>query len=98
MHEMPNVISAYKKYHDKGLEIIGVSLDQDKEKLTTVLQNQGITWPQYFDGQGWQNKVSTKYGIQSIPANFLIDKKGNIIGKDLRAEALDEAVAKALGS
>ena len=94
--EMPNVISAYSKYHSKGFDIIGVSLDEDKSKLTNYIQNQKVAWPQFFDGKGWSNELAVKYGIQAIPANFLLDNSGKIIGKDLRGEDLDKAVAAAL--
>ena len=56
-----------------------------------------MTWPQFFDGQGWDNKLAVKYGIESIPATFLLDGNGKIIGTDLRGEELEQAVAKALG-
>jgi thiol-disulfide isomerase/thioredoxin len=94
--EMPNVIAAYQKYHSKGFDIIGVSLDHDKAPLLSYLKDQKITWPQYFDGQGWSNKLAVKYGIQAIPANFLLDANGKIIGKDLRGDDLGQAVAAAL--
>ena len=55
-----------------------------------------MTWPQFFDGQGWGNKLAVKYGIESIPATFLLDGDGKIIGKNLRGEALEPAVAAAL--
>ncbi len=55
-----------------------------------------MTWPQFFDGQGWSNKLAVKYGIQSIPATFLLNGEGKIIGKELRGDALDKAVASAL--
>jgi len=55
-----------------------------------------MTWQQYFDGKGWGNKLAGKYGVQSIPATFLIDREGKIIDRDLRGEALEEAVAAAL--
>ena len=95
--ELPNVQAAYKKFHDKGFEIIGISLDQDKDKLTSFIKEKEMPWPQYFDGQGWQNKVAKQYGIQSIPATYLIDREGKIIASGLRGEALAEAVEKALG-
>lgn len=95
--ELPNVKKAYEKYHKDGFEIVGISLDQDKSKLTSFMAKENMTWQQYFDGQGWQNKVSTSYGINSIPATFLLDKDGKIIAKDLRGGALEAAVAKALG-
>jgi len=74
--EVPNVVAAYKKYHDQGLEIVGVSLDQDKDKLLAFTKDNGMVWPQYFDGQGWSNSVSKSFGINSIPAMWLLDKKG----------------------
>jgi peroxiredoxin len=96
VHELPNVLKTYEAYHGKGLEIIGISLDQDKAKLTKFIQDKGMTWPQFFDGKGWGNKLAVKYGIQSIPATFLLDGEGRIIGRDLRGDDLAEAVAKAL--
>jgi peroxiredoxin len=94
--EVPNVVKTYEKYHDKGFEIIGISLDQDQQKLASYTKEQKMTWRQYFDGKGWGNKLAAKYGIQSIPATFLLDGEGTIIGKGLREEALGDAVAKAL--
>ena len=95
--ELPNVIATYKKYHDQGFEIIGVSLDQDQAKLTGFTKSMNMTWPQFFDGQGWQNKLAVNYGIESIPATYLLDGNGKIIGRDLRGDELTQAVAKALG-
>jgi peroxiredoxin len=96
VRELPNVIKAYEAYHSKGFEIIGISLDQDEKKLASFTKEKNMTWPQYFDGLVWQNKLAVKYGINSIPATFLLDGQGTIIGRDLRGEALDQAVAKAL--
>jgi peroxiredoxin len=96
VHELPNVIKAFEKFHDKGFEIIGVSLDQDKDKLTSFIKEKNMNWPQYFDGLGWKNKLAAKYGINSIPATYLLDKDGKIIGKDLRGPALESALAKAI--
>lgn len=95
--ELPNVLATYKKHHAQGLEIIGISLDSEQAKLVSFTKDQGMTWQQFFDGQGWSNKLAVKYGINSIPATFLLDGQGNIIGKDLRGEALEAAVSKALG-
>jgi peroxiredoxin/Skp family chaperone for outer membrane proteins len=96
VHELPNVIKAYDAYHSKGFEIIGVSLDKDEQKLAGFTKEKKMAWAQYFDGLVWQNKLAVKYGINSIPATFLLDGEGKIIGRDLRGEALDQAVAKAL--
>jgi thiol-disulfide isomerase/thioredoxin len=95
--ELPNVIATYKKHHANGFEIIGVSLDSERDKLDAFLKNEdGMTWPQFFDGQGWQNKLAVKYGVESIPFAVLIGPEGKIIGKDLRGDDLENAVASAL--
>jgi len=94
--ELPNVVKAYEKHHDKGFEIIGISLDQNEAGLKNFTKDRNMPWQQYFDGKGWGNKLAQKYGVQSIPATFLIDGEGKIIGRDLRGEALEEAVSKAL--
>lgn len=94
--EFPNVKKTYETYHDKGFDIIGISLDEDKDKLAGYIKDNGITWPQYFDGKGWQNKLAVKYGIRSIPATILLDGDGKVLGKDLRGEDLKDAVAKAV--
>lgn len=96
MRELPNVQKTYEKYHPKGFEIIGISLDEDEQKLKSFLKEKNIPWPQYFDGKGWENKLAMQYGIKSIPATFLLDGDGKIIAKDLRGEELEQAVAKAL--
>lgn len=94
--EIPNVVATYQKYHSQGFEIIGISLDQDRQKLVDYTKQMKMTWPQFFDGQGWSNKLAAKYGIDSIPATFLLNGEGKIIGRDLRDDALQTAVAKAL--
>ncbi len=97
--EVPNVAAVYAKYHDKGFEIIGVSLDQvgAKDKLISFTKEHNMPWRQYYDGKFWTNDLAVKYGVQSIPATYLLDGSGKIIGKDVRGEALEPAVRKALG-
>jgi|GEM_PF-212234 len=94
--ELPNVQATYQKHHAQGFEIIGVSLDADQQKFESFIKQKNMTWRQYFDGQAWNNKLAIKYGIESIPATFLLDGEGKIIAKDLRGEELEQAVAKAL--
>ncbi len=94
--ELPNVLKAYEKYHQKGFEILGVSLDSDKAKLTAFIEKQKMPWQQYFDGKGWGNKLAGKYGVSSIPATYLLDGEGKIIAKNLRGEALEVELAKIL--
>jgi peroxiredoxin len=90
------VIKIYEAYHNKGLEIIGISLDKEKEKLVSYTKEKNMTWPQFFDGKYWQNKLAVKYGVNSIPATYLLDRQGTIIGEDLRGDDLEQAVVKAL--
>jgi thiol-disulfide isomerase/thioredoxin len=95
--ELPHVIDSYKKHHDKGFDIIGVSLDDDRDALNSFLKKQSdMSWPQFFDGKGWNNELAVKYGVEAIPFAVLIGPDGKIIGKNLRGEELEAAVAGAL--
>jgi len=94
--EMPNVVATYKKLHDKGFEIVGISLDQDKSAMEAALKKHEMTWRQYFDGKGWKNEISTSFGITAIPATWLIDKKGILRETNLRGEDLGKGVEKLL--
>lgn len=94
--ELPNVLAAYEKHHKKGFEIIGISLDQDEAALKNFTKTKKMPWQQFFDGKGWENTLAVKYGIKSIPATYLIDGGGKIIGKNLRGDDLSKAVAEAL--
>ncbi|MCE0498901.1 MAG: TlpA family protein disulfide reductase [Methylacidiphilales bacterium] len=82
--EVPNVVAAYQKYHGQGFEVIGISLDQDKDALLAFTKQNGMVWPQYFDGQGWNNSVSSRFGIDSIPAMWLVGKDGKVATMDGR--------------
>jgi thiol-disulfide isomerase/thioredoxin len=94
--ELPNVINAYQKYHDKGFEVIGVTLDTEQQPMLDFTKENNMPWPQYFDGLRWDNKLAMKYGIESVPMNYLLDGNGKIIGESLRGDALSDAVAKAI--
>ena len=95
--ELPHVLKAYEKHHAQGFEIIGVSLDQDKTQLLSFLTREKMTWPQHLDGKEPGASLAAKYGVETIPSTFLLDREGKIIEKNLRGEALETAVAKALG-
>ena len=95
VQELPNVLKAYEKLHPKGFEIVGISLDQDKGALEKFVKEKNMTWPQFFDGKGWKNEISTKYGISSIPAMWLVDKKGMVVSTNARGK-LEELVEKHL--
>jgi thiol-disulfide isomerase/thioredoxin len=82
--EIPNVVATYNQLHKDGFEVIGISLDQNKEKLLGFTKQAGMTWPQYFDGKGWANEISSRYGVYSIPAMWLVDKKGFVRSTEVR--------------
>lgn len=86
--EMPNVVKTYTDFHAKGLEVLGVSLDMDKEKWLDAIAMLKMAWPQMSDLQGWDNAAAELYHVRSIPSNVLIDQNGKIVGKDLRGEEL----------
>ena len=90
--EVPTVVNAYRKLHEKGFEIVGISLDESREQLIKFTKDNGMPWPQYFDGQVWDNKVSKHFGIEGIPAMWLVDKQGRVrtteAGADLEAEVV----------
>lgn len=94
--KMPGIVKAYDKYHPNGLEIVGISLDLSRDQLEAFVKKNSIPWPQYFDGQAGESKLAQKYGVSVIPANFLVDREGNLIAKNLQGAELDQAIARAL--
>ena len=94
--EMPNVVKAYSKFKDKGFEIYGVSLDQDKSRWLEAIQKDGITWPQVSDLKYWECEAAKLYAVEGIPYTVLLDKEGKIIAKNLRGVELEKAIEKAL--
>ncbi len=90
--EMPHVKKVYNEFNGKGFEIIGVSLDESADKFRSYVKEQDIAWPQIFDGKGWNSEVGKSYAVNSIPATFLIDRKGRIRFRNLRGDELYEAV------
>ncbi len=95
--ENPNVVKAYSQYAPKGFEILGVSLDQNRERWLDAITKDGLTWPQVSDLKGWQNEAAQLYGVSSIPHTFLLDKEGKIIARNLRGEALWAKLREVLG-
>jgi peroxiredoxin len=98
VNELPNVEKAYEAYHDKGFEVIGISLDQegDRQKLIDFTKSHGMPWPQYFDGKWWKNEISTRYAIQAIPAMFLLDQNGMVVSTNARGEKLEAEIKRLL--
>lgn len=93
--ENPNVVEVYKKYHDKGLNIIGVSLDRpnQKDQWLKAIEDDGLDWYHISHLKFWDDPIIKDYNIRGIPATFLLDENGVIIDKDLRGEALHVKMA-----
>lgn len=88
--ENPNVVNAFQKYKENDFTVLGISLDQPnaKDKWLKAIYDDQLTWTHLSDLKFWNNEVAKAYGIQAIPQNYLLDKEGKIIGKNLRGEAL----------
>ena len=95
--EMPNVLAAWNKYHDQGFEVVGVSLDQDRDALEGFLKEKDIPWTILFEepkGEGWQHPLATHYGITGIPTVILVGRDGKVISMEVRGEKLEEELSK----
>ena len=87
--EMPNVVAAYKKYHDKGFEIVGLSFDADRDDWLNAIKTWNMPWIHLSDLKYWESKAGEVYEIEGIPDNILIDPDGIIVARDLRGPKLD---------
>lgn len=88
--EAPRVVEVYQKFHDEGFEVIGISLDEDKNVMQAFTKKHGMTWPQYFDGKKWKNAISQSLDIHSLPAMWLIDKRGFVVSTSKPADLAAE--------
>ena len=93
MAKLPEILKINEKYKGKDFQLVGVSLDQDKAALLKTVKAKGMDWPEYFDGKGWESEVGTRFGVQSIPAAWLVDKKGLVHAVDQDAD-LDAEIGK----
>ena len=94
--EMPTVVKAYADFHDKGFEVVGVSLDNDKAAWVKAIADLKMPWPQMSDLKGWECEGAQLYNVKSIPSNILIDQQGRIIAKDLRGDNLLDKLTELL--
>jgi peroxiredoxin len=92
--ENPNVKRVYAKYHGRGFEILGVSLDKDHTAWTNAIQQDGLPWKHVSDLGYWNNAVAQQYGISSIPYTVLVGRDGKVLAKNLRGEALEKKLAE----
>ncbi|MDR2283704.1 MAG: AhpC/TSA family protein [Sphingobacterium sp.] len=92
--ENPNVLKAYNNYKDKNFTVLGISLDDDADKWKKAIHDDAMPWTQVSSLKGFDNEVSTYYGIRGIPSTLLVDPTGKIIAKDLRGESLQQRLAE----
>ena len=94
--ENPNVVKMYEKFHPKGLEILSVSLDEDKDAWLKAIEDDKLTWNHVSDLKGWQNAAAQLYCVNGIPHLVVLDENNVIVAKDLRGEELQNKVAELL--
>ncbi|HLS12093.1 MAG TPA: TlpA disulfide reductase family protein [Flavobacteriaceae bacterium] len=94
--ENPNLVRLYEEYHDKGLEILGVSLDRNRNEWLGAIEKDKLTWHQISNLQFWDDPIAKQYKIRAIPASFVIDSNGEIVGKDLRGQQLHDFIGELL--
>lgn len=94
---MPEMKRLYAKYKDQGLEIVGISLDSNKSALMAFVRKEKLGWIQTFTGKAWQDPTARKYGVNSIPSVWVLDKAGRVVSDDARGQ-LDYIIRKTLAA
>jgi peroxiredoxin len=94
MRFLPQLSAFYAKHHGKMLEIVGVSLDENKQAWAGAIQRKSIPWVNISDLKGWKSEAAQKYAVSSIPCTFLIDSSGKIIYKNPGLQQLEEIISK----
>ena len=97
VEEVPELVATYEKFKDQGFTIVGISLDEDKGALEKFTTENKMTWPQFFDGQGWENEMAKRFKIQTVPTMWLLDREGKLIDANPRGR-LEQAVAAAVAA
>lgn len=108
IQELPNVVAAYNQYHDQGFEIVGISFERapdsakpspkqkTAEDMLAFTREHRMPWPQYYDGLSWGNPIGKQYGINGIPAMFLLDKRGLVVSTNARGPKLAQEIQRLL--
>lgn len=96
--EFPTMARIHQRYKDRGLTIIGISLDRDRAEAISAARSAGLDYAHVFDGGSWENAVAQLYRVRGIPQTFLLDPNLKIVAKGLRGEALESRIAELLGS
>lgn len=94
--ENPNLVRLYKRMHDKGLEVVGVSLDKSKASWLRAIEDDGLVWNHVSNLKYWQDPIAKLYSVRGIPAAFVLDKEGKIVAKNLRGRQLDAKIEELL--
>jgi thiol-disulfide isomerase/thioredoxin len=89
------MVALNKEFGPRGMQVIGVSLDQDRARLDKVVKEKGFTWPQYFDGKGWENDLWLKWGEESVPFTVILSPQGEVIWKGTPGPELKGVIEKA---
>ena len=95
--ELPNVKKNYELYHDKGFDVVGISLDQDRGRLEEFVKKEGNPWVTIHDGAWNDNAVATHYGVMGIPTVILVDKEGKVVSTRARGPELGRLLGELLG-
>ena len=98
VQELPNVLANYEKYHDKGFEVVGISLDEDRERLERFVVERKLPWVCLFEeGTGTSNPVAEYYGVTGIPTVMLVDREGKVVSMSAHGRELERQLVKLLG-
>lgn len=92
--ELPELVRLYRAYHDKGLELVGVSLDtkDGEKKLREMIAKEGAEWHHFFDGKKWDCELAAKYGVRRIPTRVLVNPEGKIVSWNMSDRQLAQAL------
>ncbi|NAS30614.1 redoxin domain-containing protein [Flavobacteriaceae bacterium R38] len=94
--ENPRVVAIYNKYHDQGLNILGVSLDRTNEDWLKAIEEDQLPWSHISNLKYWQDPIAKMYNVRGIPATFILDAEGRIVARNLRGPALEAKVTELL--
>jgi thiol-disulfide isomerase/thioredoxin len=90
MAELPKLTATYAKFHARGFEIVGISLDEDGAALKRVLKTKKIAWPQFFDGRGWDSEIAHRFGVTALPTTWLVNKEGMLVEVNPDADLVEK--------
>jgi len=93
-----NLLNMYHQYRDKGFEVYQVSLDQSKSSWERAIKEDGLPWINVSDLKFWDSDAVKRYGVETIPANFLVDRDGTIITKNLKGDVLEKKLSELFDS